>query len=44
MVNGNARKGITKFVAMKVAGTADGSAPPFYRIVELHFPSPFPPV
>ncbi len=32
-------KGIQKFVASKVVGTADGSAPPFYRIAELHFPS-----
>lgn len=39
MVNENAMKGITKFVATKVVGTADGSAPPFYRIAELHFPS-----
>jgi uncharacterized protein (TIGR02118 family) len=39
MVNENNMKGITKFVATKVVGTADGSAPPFYRIAELHFPS-----
>ena len=39
MVNGNNMKGISKFVATKVIGTADGSAPPFYRIAELHFPS-----
>jgi uncharacterized protein (TIGR02118 family) len=39
MVNDNNLKGITKFVATKVVGTADGSAPPFYRIAELHFPS-----
>ena len=39
MVNKNGMKGITKFVATKVVGTADGSAPPFYRIAELHFPS-----
>jgi uncharacterized protein (TIGR02118 family) len=39
MVNGNNMKGISKFVATKVVGTADGSAPPFYRIAELHFPS-----
>jgi len=32
-------KGIKKFIASKVVGTADGSAPPFYRIAELHFPS-----
>ncbi|MCA1602659.1 MAG: EthD family reductase [Acidobacteria bacterium] len=39
MVNENTMKGITKFVATKVIGTADGSAPPFYRMAELHFPS-----
>jgi uncharacterized protein (TIGR02118 family) len=39
MVNENNMKGITKFVASKVVGTADGSAPPFYRVAELHFPS-----
>lgn len=39
MVNENSMKGITKFVATKVLGTADGSAPPFYRMAELHFPS-----
>ena len=37
MVNENNMKGITKFVASKVVGTADGSATPFYRIAELHF-------
>ena len=39
MVNAEAKKGITKFVATKVMGTPDGSAPPFYRIAELYFPS-----
>ena len=39
MVNRDTMKGISKFVATKVVGTADGSAPPFYRIAELHFPS-----
>jgi uncharacterized protein (TIGR02118 family) len=39
MVNENSMKGITKFVATKVLGTADGSALPFYRMAELHFPS-----
>ena len=39
MVNENTMKGMTRFVATKVVGTADGSAPPFYRIAELHFPS-----
>ena len=32
-------KGIQRFVASRVVGTADGSAPPFYRLAELHFPS-----
>src|SRR5262245_52480257 len=32
-------RGIKKFVASKVIGTADGSATPFYRVAELHFPS-----
>jgi len=32
-------KGIRKFVASKIVGTADGSPAPFYRIAELHFPS-----
>ena len=32
-------KGIQKFVASRVVGTADGSGPPFYRLAELHFPS-----
>jgi uncharacterized protein (TIGR02118 family) len=32
-------KGIQKFVASRVIGTADGTAPPFYRLAELHFPS-----
>jgi uncharacterized protein (TIGR02118 family) len=32
-------KGLTKFVAAKVVGTPDGSAAPFSRIAELHFPS-----
>ena len=39
MVTKEVLKGITKFVATKVVGTADGSAPPYYRIAELHFPS-----
>ena len=39
LVNESTMKGITKFVATKVVGTADGSAPPFYRMAELHFPS-----
>lgn len=31
--------GLTRFVASRVVGTPDGSAPPFHRIAELHFPS-----
>lgn len=31
--------GLTKFVATKITGTADGSPAPFARIAELHFPS-----
>jgi len=31
--------GIQRFVASRVVGTPDGSAPPFYRLAELHFPS-----
>src|SRR5207237_4112656 len=32
-------KELTKFVASKIVGTPDGSAPPFHRIAELYFPS-----
>jgi uncharacterized protein (TIGR02118 family) len=39
IVTGQNFKGIQKFVASRVVGTADGSAPPFYRLAELHFPS-----
>src|SRR5262245_59977179 len=39
MVSAQTFKGIKKFVASKVVGTADGSPAPFYRIAELHFPS-----
>ena len=39
MVNPQNFKGIKKFVASKIVGTADGSPAPFYRIAELHFPS-----
>src|SRR5882762_8193981 len=39
LVNEKTLKGITRFVATRVVGTADGSRPPFYRIAELHFPS-----
>lgn len=39
MVNQRAFPGMTKFVASKILGTPDGSAPPFHRLAELHFPS-----
>lgn len=39
MVNPGTFPGITRFVATRVVGTPDGSAAPFYRIAELHFPS-----
>ena len=32
-------RGIKKFIASKVVGTADGSPAPFYRVAELHFAS-----
>jgi uncharacterized protein (TIGR02118 family) len=32
-------KGLTKFVASRIVGTADGSPAPYARIAELHFPS-----
>jgi uncharacterized protein (TIGR02118 family) len=39
MVNAQNFRGIQKFVASKVLGAADGTAPPFYRVAELHFAS-----
>lgn len=39
MVTPHTFKGITRFVATRIAGTPDGSPPPFHRIAELHFPS-----
>ncbi|HEY2867240.1 MAG TPA: EthD family reductase [Pyrinomonadaceae bacterium] len=33
-------KGMSRFVVTKVLSAADGSKPPFYRLAELHFPSP----
>ena len=39
MVTAQNFKGIQKFVASRVVGTPDGSASPFYRLAELHFPS-----
>lgn len=32
-------KGITKFVASRITGAADGGPAPFTRVAELHFPS-----
>lgn len=32
-------KGLTRFVASRITGTADGGAAPFSRVAELHFPS-----
>lgn len=39
MVTRETFEGIQKFVATRVVGTPDGTAAPFYRIAELHFPS-----
>jgi uncharacterized protein (TIGR02118 family) len=39
MVTAQNFKGIKKFIASKVVGTADGSPAPFHRIAELHFAS-----
>src|SRR5262245_11811986 len=39
MVTPKAFKGIKKFIASRVLGTADGSPAPVYRVAELHFPS-----
>ncbi len=39
MVTAQNFNGIQKFVASRVVGTADGTASPFYRLAELHFPS-----
>jgi uncharacterized protein (TIGR02118 family) len=39
MVNPQNFKGIQKFVACRFVGTPDGSASPFHRLAELHFPS-----
>lgn len=32
-------KGMTRFVASRVTGTAGGGEAPFARVAELHFPS-----
>lgn len=39
MVTPQTFPGMTKFVASRIVGTPDGSAPPFQRVAELHFPS-----
>ena len=39
MVTPESFPGLTRFTASKILGTPDGSAPPFYRIAELHFGS-----
>ena len=39
MVTAENFKGMTKFVATRITGTADGSPAPYARIAELHFPS-----
>jgi uncharacterized protein (TIGR02118 family) len=39
MVTPKTFPGMTKFVATKITGTADGKAAPFARVAELHFPS-----
>jgi uncharacterized protein (TIGR02118 family) len=39
MVTPQTFPGLTKFVASKIVGTPDGSAPPFHRVAELHFPT-----
>ena len=39
MVTPQTFPGLTKFVATRIAGTPDGSAAPYARVAELHFPS-----
>jgi uncharacterized protein (TIGR02118 family) len=39
MVTPQTFPGLTKFVATKIASTPDGSAAPYARVAELHFPS-----
>ena len=39
MVTPQSFKGLKKFVASKIVGTADGSPAPFHRVAELHFAS-----
>jgi uncharacterized protein (TIGR02118 family) len=39
MVTPSAFPGMTRFVASRMTGTADGGQAPFARVAELHFPS-----
>lgn len=39
MVTPETFPGMTKFVASRIVGTPTGSAAPFQRVAELHFPS-----
>jgi uncharacterized protein (TIGR02118 family) len=39
MVTPNSFPGLTRFVATRISGTADGKPAPFARVAELHFPS-----
>jgi uncharacterized protein (TIGR02118 family) len=39
MVTASAFPGLTRFVATRITGTADGGPAPFARVAELHFPS-----
>ncbi|HVI35888.1 MAG TPA: EthD family reductase [Gaiellales bacterium] len=39
MVTPGAFPGMTRFVASRIAGTADGGRAPFARVAELHFSS-----
>jgi uncharacterized protein (TIGR02118 family) len=39
MVTPSTFPGLTRFVASRITGTADGSPAPFARVAELHFPS-----
>jgi uncharacterized protein (TIGR02118 family) len=39
MVTPTTFPGLTRFVATRIGGTADGRPAPFARVAELHFPS-----
>ena len=39
MVTQKTFPGLTRFVATKISGTADGKPAPYARVAELHFPS-----